>query len=158
MGKEKKIIIGLILMSILFSVIIATYRNYMDEIGGYDLWTLANFSMVVDDIINEYDKNELTQLRLEQHYDIVSTLSRYAQISPIISYLSYDMGRLESISYEDLSNGRIENFRNLSLTFKDVIEELHKDNPKRVGIRTYNYLKDVDVRNRLLNSFDFIEN
>lgn len=158
MGKEKKILVGLMLMSILFSAIIATYRNYMDEIGGYDLWTLANFSMVVDDIIDEYDKNELTQLRLDQHYDIVSTLSRYAQISPVISYLSYDMGRLEYISYEDLSNGRIEDFRNISLTLKDVIEELHKDNPKRVGIRTYDYLKDDDVRNRLLKNFEFIDN
>lgn len=91
----------------------------------------------------------------EQHYSHIKRLSRYAQISPVISYLSYEMNQLEYVSYENLKNGRIVDFKNLLSAFKEVIDSIHERGANSVGIEAHCSLKKGELR-RKLNSLEFV--
>ena len=152
---KKGIALLIILVMVVVSITIGS-RKYKDEVGGYDLYTLLSVQLEVESIVREFDDQALTDDTLIGHYDDLHTYARYAQLSPILGYLSADISYLDNYDLRDLEDGRIEDFRNVNESLSSVIDQIHNSDKEKLGIIAYDYLVDDEVVEDLNDAFGFI--
>jgi len=149
MKKEKKeklkMIIPIVLFIFLISFTLIENQKYREIIGRYDRRSLKQIEEELHELVYYAENNELTDERyLEHRRNIKDINNLFVGISPIISFMEYDIDRfMDSHSKDEFIINLLE-YKEFQMRLDEITMEYKK------GSECYNYFNNNKNREKIL--------